>query len=81
MSFKNRYNKYIVYSISGAQGYEKQGLLTVPIGADYASSESSCKRSSVIENEAASTIFKDAGLTEDENISKYGLPKPSRKSK
>jgi len=74
-SFENGGYRYIVYSVSGAEGLEDQGVLITKGDARHAISTLSCSRGSVIEDD--DTALLDLTLTwpADADLDQHGLPK------
>ena len=74
-SFENGGYRYIVYSVSGDEGLEDQGLLITHGDARKAVSALSCSKGSVIEDD--DTALLDLTLTwpSDADLDRHGLPK------
>jgi hypothetical protein len=74
-SFENGGYRYIVYSVSGAEGLEDQGVLITKRDARKAISALSCSKGSVIEDD--DTALLDLTLTwpADVDLDQHGLPK------
>lgn len=74
-SFENGGYRYVVYSVSGAEGLEDQGVLITKGNARNAISALSCSKGSVIEDD--DTVLLDLTLTwpADTDLDQHGLPK------
>lgn len=72
---KNNGVKQTVYSISGAYGLEKQGVLTSIQGQNRATSQKVCRQKTVVKQEKAGDKLRELKLVGDEAIIANGLPK------
>lgn len=72
--FKNGAYKYILYSVSGARGYEESGLIVQRDGNIRALQDMHCQQSSVVETESDLTLKATYQWSHDPDIESTGLP-------
>lgn len=73
-SFEDAGRKHIVYSISGEQGLEDQGVIVAANDAAKADSALACEKGSVIESEDDALFKYTMSWPKDEAIESKGLP-------
>lgn len=74
-SFENGDYRYIVYSVSGAEGLEDQGVLVTKGETRNAISALSCSKGSVIEDDDSALLDLTLTWPADLDLEQHGLPK------
>jgi len=73
-SFENDDYRYIVYSISGAEGLEDQGILVTHRDPRISISTLSCRKGSVVEDEDDALLDITLAWPDDPDLEQHGLP-------
>lgn len=75
-SFENAGYRYVVYSISGEEGLEDQGVLvTTRDDPRTAITSLSCRKGSVVEDDGSGLLDLTLGWPGDPDLERHGLPK------
>jgi len=73
-SFSRAGVEYVLYSISGAQGFQRQGILAYIPGAPAPLANLRCEADSVVESEDPALTDLTLGWPENEQLAEHGLP-------
>ena len=76
-SFEHEDAKYIVYSISGAEAFQRAGVLIAPLNGAHNPDDRPCEQGSLSETEDVALIKSTLSLLSDPDIERKGLPEPA----